>query len=266
MGTEKFALLSLCFYSIQMAVRIFFLTSLSTLKKSTMGNTAFFYLSIILASLAFTYLLSFNSILKFISDVILVLAMFHYFCEGKFSTKVLYYMISTNVLLVVECIVSGITIMFFKVDFTTLTSTSVISLYLTIATILICVLHVFLLKILKRRQEEIEVKYTLSIIFLTITQSLLVIVQVCSLAFDMLLSIYPLLAICIILSYFLVKYISAYIYQEYRYKENTIYFIKQYEVQLNDYLKLKDTETEIQYLRHEIMNQLKAYQSKQEPK
>lgn len=266
MSTTHFTLISLFFYSIQNIARVYFLLSLLPLKKPTNQQKISFYVIYILLSSAINYFLNFNSLLRFVSDMIFSLVLLLYFCKGKFYTKILYYVLSMNVMLFVDCLLSGTAVIVFKVDFITLTSSSIIIPFLTIGTLLINVFHLLLLKILKRRQGEMKAKYTIGIILLTIIQSLLVIAQICNIAFNILQNIYPLLAICIILSYFLVKYVSSYIYEEYKYKENTIYFIKQYEEQLKDYIRLKDNENEAQYLRHEIMNQLKVSQLKKNKK
>lgn len=260
MNTEQFMHIALYFYIIQNVVRNYYFLSLAPLKKNNTMNKVLIYIAIIIFTITVDSLP--NSIRPYnvIFDAIYLLLILHCFCEGKISTKVLYYVVSINVQLIVELINLGITTTFFQIDYTTLSSTNTILMLFIPTTFFICVLHVILAKVIKIRKDGMDAKYIVGVTLLSFTQSSLVFAQVYNFAYFTTVYIYPVLAICIIISYFLVKYIFTYIYAEYKYKENTLYFIKQYETQLKDYLKLKDSDEEIRYLRHEIMNQLLNYE------
>lgn len=200
--------------------------------------------------------------IKILISSIIIPMLLHFFCEGKLAKKIFYYIMSVNCQLVVEIVGLSILTFIFKVDFTKLSHINSILLVLIPSSFFICYLHIMMGKILKRELVKIQWKYILGLTILTMTQSFLALVQSYYYTIGIPPYIFLPLFICIILTYFSVKYISSYIYTDYKYKENTLYFIKLYDQQLKDYLKLKDSEEEIQYLRHEIMNQLLTYNKK----
>lgn len=263
MNTDQFNTVGQFFYVIQNLARCYYFLSVLPLKKQSNKNIILFCICMVLAPLV-SYFMHFNIVQKGIMDIVLTFVIFSYFNRGRFFTKILYYVISFNALMLTEMLGVWIVTGLFHIDFNTLSSSNIIIMIMAPATLLVCIFHFLLSKLLKKRSVELGIKYIVGVVILTIIQSIIMYVEVLHFAFLNSLYIYPVLAACILLTYFLMKYISIHIYAEYKYKENTLYFIKQYEEQLKDYFKLKDNEQEIQYLRHEIMNQLQSIKMKRE--
>lgn len=253
MDTEQFTIITLFFYIIQNLARCYYFSSVLLLRRETTKSKIWFYFSSIFISTLISYSFRFHMGLKGIMDPIFYLIITHYFFIGKIYIKVLHYILSINVALITEFIGLGISSVILGVN--PFTSTKIAISLLVPGTILICVLHVLLARFFKRNQEYVNPKYTIELALLTITQSLLVYALVFRLVFSLSIYAFPILIISVILSYYLIQFLSSYIYEEYRYKENTLFLIKNYERQLQEYMKLKDNE-EVQYLRHEIMNQM----------
>lgn len=194
-------------------------------------------------------------------SAVLFLLILHFFCEGKLSTKILYFFLSVGIQFFDEILILGICTLVFQIDILTLSSIDNILLVYVPATTFISFFHIFAAKLLSG--NEIDGKQVVGLSVLLLTQSLLVIAVLIYLMLDLTFPTFVFLSISVLPSYFLFNSISTYIYEEFKYKENTLYFIRQYEAQMHEYVKLKDSEEEVCYLRHEIMNQLLNYQEKQ---
>lgn len=263
MDFDKFVMNALFFYMIQNLSRCYFFVSLLPQRNSSKKNIALFCFCLCSISTLISYILRSDVTVKCFADVVFTVILLKCFNVGKISTMLFYYVLSFNIGLFSEIVIMGILGSLFSIDFGMLTSLQMIMFILLPGTLLILLLHFLLVKVLKIRREEYSGKYILGILMLTITEFLLVILVEVHFVYSIARYIFLIYTLLIMLSYFLLEFISSYIYMEYKYKENTVNFIKQYEDQLTEYMKLKNNEEEIQYLRHEIMNQLIDYQQTQ---
>lgn len=263
MNLDKVTLTALTFYTIQNLVRCYYFQSLLPLKNHNKKNMIlFFFLLCGLSALA-SYVFQVNIQFKSIADIILTIVLLKCFNIGKLSTMVFYYILSINIGLLPELITMWTLGAFFTVDFSALPQFHLVAFVFFPATLFMFVLHVLSVKILKGQRYAFFGKYVIGIMIISITEFMLVLVIEFHFIYSLAPYVFPIFIVLIILSYFLMNYVTSYIYMEYKQKENTIYFIQQYEEQLDDYMKLKDNEEEISYLRHEIMNQLINYQQTQ---
>lgn len=241
---------------IQIISISYFFLSVMPLKNKTKINRFMFYTILAILAGVICVVCMDDFIMKMIFIVLSMLVITSVFCEKSFLKKLLYIAVSVNVLYVLEAVFLIIVTLGLRIDITkTMTTLEIVGIN-AVGTFFISLIFITMGNYVNLKSQYIKGSYIFFIAILTFIQTAMIIISLRNIFSPINKDISIVMFLFILLSYALMQIFMKKLKIEYKYKENTIFIIEQYEQQLNDYLLLHKNEEEIQYIRHEIINQL----------